>query len=942
MLEPNSRLGAYEILDPLGAGGMGEVYRARDSRLGREVAIKVLRARDSFIPGVRQRFEREAQLISKLNHPNICTLHDIGRDGDVDYLVMELLDGETLADRIERAPVTVTELCDIAEGVADALGCAHSAGVVHRDLKPGNVMLTGSGVKLLDFGLAQPQEHCDAETTDSQTPTASIPLTAEGTIIGTFQYMAPEQLEGREVDARSDVFAFGCMLYEMATRTRPFSGKTATSILGSILRAGPQTFVRLSGAVPSRVVQIIRRCLRHDPAERFATANEVGKEFARLRDWVRNDALPELARIVERTNPMEEGPDCWTAFKLARDLEPLAGDDQLLGRMWRVFSNEINVVSDPPGAAFSAKYYGEPNAEWIHFGKTPIENVRFPLGIARLKLEMPNRRDVHDVIWHLPKSYSSASLEDGTKCYRLLVHGEIPDEMELVPGGGSPVFMPGLDHLKTEPTPEFLMDRDPVTNREFKRFVDDGGYETPEYWTQALHIAEGELSRDEVMTRFTDVVGRPGPASWEFGEYPHGDDDLPVAGVSWLEAVAYAAWCDKELPTLFHWNRVAATAFGSQIIPQANLEGRRPLPVGSTTAEHKHGVRDLAGNVREWVWNEGRRGERFILGGGWNDPGYSFMDAYAQSAFDRSLTNGFRCIRSIEPDVNRENLSRRIELPFRDFLSETPVPDDVFSIFLRQFEYDDAPLESAIEEAQRDENAQRYLVSFNAAYAGERMLAYVFLPTTAPPPFQAVLVFPGSLAIHQRTVSFEELRRSDFIVKSGRALILPVYKGTYQRGSSLKSDYPEETTAYKDHVVMWAKDLARSIDYLESRDDIDAERVAYLGTSWGGALGSIMPAVEKRLRTNVLYVAGLNFQRALPEVDQINYVTRVTQPTLMLNGELDFYFPEESSQRPMFELLGSKPGEKKRITYPSGHSVPRTEFVKETLRWLDRYLGPTK
>jgi dienelactone hydrolase len=187
-----------------------------------------------------------------------------------------------------------------------------------------------------------------------------------------------------------------------------------------------------------------------------------------------------------------------------------------------------------------------------------------------------------------------------------------------------------------------------------------------------------------------------------------------------------------------------------------------------------------------------------------------------------------------------------------------------------------------------------------------------------------------------------ELGRLDFLPKSGRAVILPVYKGTYERGGELQSDYADETAAYKDHVIMWGKDLARSIDYLETREDIDAGRIAYYGLSWGGGLGAIMPAVEPRIKANVLYVAGLGFQRALPEADAINYVGRVKQPTLILNGELDFFFPAETSQRPMFELLGTPAADKKRLVYPGGHSVPRTEMIKESLDWLDRYLGPVR
>jgi dienelactone hydrolase len=411
--------------------------------------------------------------------------------------------------------------------------------------------------------------------------------------------------------------------------------------------------------------------------------------------------------------------------------------------------------------------------------------------------------------------------------------------------------------------------------------------------------------------------------------------------VSWYEAAAYAEWAGKSLPTIFHWNRVAFTVGSSRIVPLANLAGKGPVPVGSTKSMNRFGVYDLAGNVREWTWNATDRGEgRFILGGGWNDPDYAFPDAYAQPAFDRSPTNGFRCIRHLERDANLAELQRGIDLPFRDFRAEKPVSDQAFAQYLRLFAYDKTPLGAVIEEEKQTPSGIRQKITFNAAYGAERMMAYLFLPPAGKPPYQVVVAFPGSGAISTRSSASLELGRLDFLPKSGRAVLFPIYKGTYERGGEFHSDNPAETTLYKDYVIMWGKDLGRSIDYLETRKDIDAGRVAYYGLSWGGAMGAILPAVEKRIKANVLYVAGLSFQRALPEADQINYIGRVKQPTLILNGELDFFFPSETSQRPMFELLGTPPEHKKRRVFPGGHSVPRTEQIKESLLWLDRYLGP--
>src|ERR1700758_5316395 len=236
MIAAGTQLGPYEILSAIGAGGMGEVYRARDTRLERIVAVKILPDHLSDRAELRERFEREARTIASLNHPHICTLHDIGHQDGTDFLVMEYLEGETLADRLKKGPLPLDQVLQYAIEISDALDKAHRKGITHRDLKPGNIMLTKSGTKLLDFGLAKlKQEVAPANVQLSQLPTAGEPLTAQGTIVGTLQYMAPEQLEGKEVDARTDIFAFGAIVYEMATSKKAFEGKSQASLIAKIL-----------------------------------------------------------------------------------------------------------------------------------------------------------------------------------------------------------------------------------------------------------------------------------------------------------------------------------------------------------------------------------------------------------------------------------------------------------------------------------------------------------------------------------------------------------------------------------------------------------------------------------------------------------------------------------------------------------------------------------
>ena len=277
-LAPETKLGPYVVVEALGAGGMGEVYRARDTRLDRDVAIKVLPRHLSQDPTRRQRLEREAKAVSGLNHPHICTLHDIGHDDGIDYLVMELLQGETLSERLEKGPLDLPELFEFAVQIADALDTAHKSRIVHRDLKPANVMLTASGAKLLDFGLAKTTLGAEASGMTAS-PTMTSPLTTQGTLIGTFQYMAPEQLEGGEADARTDIFAFGMLLYEMATGRCAFEGKTQAVVIAKIMESQPIPVAQLQPLLPPALARLIETCLAKNPDQRWQTAADLKREL---------------------------------------------------------------------------------------------------------------------------------------------------------------------------------------------------------------------------------------------------------------------------------------------------------------------------------------------------------------------------------------------------------------------------------------------------------------------------------------------------------------------------------------------------------------------------------------------------------------------------------------------------------------------------------------
>jgi serine/threonine protein kinase/Tol biopolymer transport system component len=300
-LQSGSRLGPYELTAPLGAGGMGEVWRGKDTRLDRSVAVKILPSAFAEDEERRLRFEREAKTISSLNHPHICTLFDVGREGDVHFLVMELLEGDSLADRLQKGPLPLDQVVRFGAQVADALDAAHRQGIVHRDLKPGNVTLTKTGAKLLDFGLARSGVAADALSGSTEMPTEARPLTTAGTVLGTFQYMAPEQLEGQEADPRTDIFALGALLYEMATARRAFDGKSKTSLIAAILSTQPPPISSVLPVMPPALDHVVRKCLEKDPDDRWQSAKDVASELRWISEAGSQAGVPTTLSVRRRS-----------------------------------------------------------------------------------------------------------------------------------------------------------------------------------------------------------------------------------------------------------------------------------------------------------------------------------------------------------------------------------------------------------------------------------------------------------------------------------------------------------------------------------------------------------------------------------------------------------------------------------------------------------------
>jgi len=945
---------------------MATVFLADDLKHHRKIAIKVLRPELAAALGAA-RFLREIEIAARLSHPNILPLYDSGQANDLLYYVMPFVEGESLRDRLEReGALPIADVVRLLRDVVDALDYAHRHGVVHRDVKPENVMLSERHALVTDFGVAKAVSEAAGKTQ----------LTAIGVSIGTPLYMAPEQaLAEPAVDHRADLYALGVVAYEMLAGRPPFSGATARAVLAAHVNQQPPALSEIREGVPARLVALVNRCLAKDPGDRWQSSSDLLVELEALVTptggvtpvgsgaivpALRRRLIPALGLVTvvlmgagfwggtrlrhsakvhwakeEAVLLIQQFADSgrWEpAFQLASRASMFIPRDSTLATLWSRISRIVNIRSQPPGARVYRKRYSDVDSAWLYVGTTPLDSVRLPFGLSRLRLEKDG----------YPSLEVAAVPSDSP--YVLYDPKIVPPGMVRVPAGRiDELNLPGLEHLGAVSLGGYFIDVHEVTNRQFKEFVDGGGYQRADLWDRPFVLNGRPLAGKAAIRRFTDKTGRPGPATWEGSDYPAGQDDYPVSGVSWYEAAAYARFRGKSLPTIYHWGRAAALTLTSFVVPLSNFGGKGPLEVGTEQGIGPFGTFDMAGNVREWCFNSSGN-ERYILGGGWNDPTYAANDAYAQPAFDRSPTNGIRLAKYQPGDTTVAAASGTVIRAYRDFSKERPVSDAVFRIYRRLYDYDRTPLHARVEEI--DSTAADWVrerVSFEAAYGGERVTAYLFVPRSARPPYQTVVFFPGSNAIHERVSRrLSPIGTFNFILKSGRAVMYPIYKSTYERGDNLHSDYGDESNFYKEHVIMWAKDLRRSIDYLETRPDMDTKKLAYLGASWGGYLGGLMPAVEPRIKTVVLFVAGLEYQRSQPEVEPLNFLPRITVPVLMLNGRYDFYFPVETSQRPFFRLLGTPPEHKRQVISDGGHNVPRVQLIGETLSWLDRYLGPTK
>jgi eukaryotic-like serine/threonine-protein kinase len=697
----------YRITDMLGAGGMGAVYCAYDTQLERNVALKILPSNLASQTERIRRFTREAKAASAISHPNVAHIYEIGEANGLYFIAMELIEGQTLAKKLNDGPFSSGEIVKIASDVSDALQTAHAKGVIHRDIKPGNIMINSRGqLKLLDFGLAKMEF-----ATDAATYVSTITETDLGAVMGTLPYMSPEQLRSQKVDHRTDIFSLGVVLYQLATGKLPFEGKTSIELADSILHADFPPAHKLNNSIPVKLSQMISKMLAKNPEDRYQSANEILAELSQIQTmtvpvpgiqprrrisqaviatsvivlvliaglayryfrhesrirWARDKALPEIMQLMDHANYAE-------AVALAATAEKYIPNDQILKRLWPSMSVNVSIRTDPPDADVYMKPYKRVDTEWKFVGKTPLNRIRIPKDFFRWKVTRPEFTTVYRVA---PKVFYETEVDLSIK---LDSQKSTPEGMVKIPTGGMEAYLPTIPSAQTIKFGEYWIDTYEVTNEEYKKFVDNGGYQKKQYWKHPF-IKDGRtLMWEEAMAHFHDSTGRAGPLHWEVGSYREGQSDFPVTGVSWYEAAAYAEFAGKSLPTIYHWLKAAGIPLSVSLIPLSNVGTRSVYECRNESSMSPFGSYDMAGNVKEWCWNETVGGQRFILGGAYNEAPYLFHSTDQRPPFARDGTFGFRCVKYGSPSTIPAVAFEYFAPKQRDYSKERPVSDEVFPI----------------------------------------------------------------------------------------------------------------------------------------------------------------------------------------------------------------------------------------------------------------------
>jgi serine/threonine protein kinase/formylglycine-generating enzyme required for sulfatase activity/dienelactone hydrolase len=1018
-LKSGERLGSFEVVEMLGAGGMGEVYLAKDLRLNRLVALKILPSDSAVDINANRRFLREAQAAAALEHPNICTTHEIGAADGFSFIVMQYVEGETLSAKIKNGTIKPLGALDIAIQVADALSEAHARNIVHRDIKPANIIVSANNqVKVLDFGLAK---RLVFDPADSESSFKTI-LSQPGMIMGTVSYMSPEQIRGAGVDTRSDLWSLGVCLYEMFFGKTPFAGENSVERLAAILYKEPEQ----QEEIPVELQNILEKCLQKEPADRYQTAPELIVDLRHLKQEMEfaeqlqihatsgasdkeihetlaqflseNPTIAghttvqthkikrrtvwkkfvifglivtilaiggwkfwEMRQIgwasdqISRIDELAKNERNFEAYDLALEVGKYIPESALQNVMPKI-SDTLSVNSETVGAkVYLRRFQADKNGNFPErqfIGETPIVDLRIARGNYILQIEKdgfaPFERTISGTIPRIGGSFiETPPLKIEAK---LITQDKTPPRMVFVPGGDYALVNWSRSTESKIHLDDYFIDKFEVSNAEFKEFITAGGYWKKEFWKVPITKDGKQIPLDEALQLFKDRTGLPAPRSWTNQNYADGKGDFPVTDITWYEAAAYAEFRGKRLPTIFQWEKAARDGTfdprynampwgfirqGETTDNRANFRGTGTAAVtGNEFGMSPFGAFNMAGNVSEWNLNQSSEG--FITSGGaWNDLAYSFGYYGEYPGFYSENRIGFRCV--LNTNLTRDQGAEKI--PPAETPEYKPSSDADFRTWLTHYEYDKKPLNAKTVETTETDAWQREKITFTGE-GGDQAIAYLYLPKNYPRPVQVLhYVPPGDVVRGNRSLTDSiEMFAASFI-KSGRAVFAVVLKGYVGRPFPSGYTLPENSTVeFRKQMVNWMTDLRRGVDYLETRDDLDKNKIGFLGISNGANVGLVLTAIETRYKTLVLESAGLekDFLSRLPETSPIKFASQIKTQKLVINGRYDENYPLNTAAKPLFKLLREP---KKIILYDGGH-IPTDEFIVPTVNnWLDETLG---
>jgi len=643
-----------------------------------------------------------------------------------------------------------------------------------------------------------------------------------------------------------------------------------------------------------------------------------------------NDVLPKIS------NAYDQG-DLYYVFKTSKELLNEYPDNKIIYDFFEKSSWVVNVESDLPNTDVYVKYGRD--SIWNYLGIAPIDSINVPaLGVE------------NDFNFKLINGNLEHIGEDEQKgLFNLSYLERLPENFVLKNANvNQPMLFPGIFFGRNISWDAFGISRFEVSNIEFKEFVDQGGYENPEYWDFPIVIKGKEYTYKNTIRKFTDKFGKFGPANWRYGQYPKGEENYPVSNISWFEASAFAKFKGLKLPNVFQWLHAANLhGFNGMILPKlekVNLNSDKLVDVLYKPDSLKL-LPNIAGNVREWVTNPDSDFNYSALGGSYNDPTYSFNSYYSLSPFVRTSENGFRLVKSFsEKDKAQDNLTIKYDKNYiRDFEKEKDVSDEIFQYYKSQFEFEDYPMEVLLEDLaapERGYNIERF--EMDTPYkSDERLFGFIIYKSRFKNNLKPIINYPTAGGLFDRTTDYLKkysIRDNKFLLDEGYAVILPVYHSTYSRKRTIDSWWPNKSEEYKQSVLKIGKDFKRVIDYIETRKEFDISKLSYQGYSWGSVSSNYLLAIDDRVKSAAIFVGGLMLQKSKKEIEPHIYLRRIKIPILHVVGKLDGVFDYEKSFRPWNKLVGTPEKDKKIVILENiGHGLPKDTIIKYQLQLLKKY-----